>query len=311
HPGRDADFDTAAEHTLVVLVHAGAAFRYLEQTDFSNLDFLIADLVGNECDAARRRPSAASREPGPQFTSLSPRPATSSRRPGLHADHALGREASARGGGGEGAARLHHPGGAPVSAGGAVGREHHPQTPGGQLLSAGTAAIGGGDDAPGRPPPPEREAEGKDGEREGKKEEAGAEEEAEAGRLRGPAFDLDGGPAPGPRTAPSDEGGLPAIDATFRLPRPSQAQQAAPPRPDVRCPNCDLPVAGLSFTALNRVWHPDCFVCRHCGRQLGSLTFFEMSGHPYCLEDYHQLFSPRCGHCGDVITDVRVFVRAR
>ena len=34
------------------------------------------------------------------------------------------------------------------------------------------------------------------------------------------------------------------------------------------------------------------------------MTFFERDSKPYCEEDYHALFSPRCAGCNGPILDV-------
>lgn len=63
------------------------------------------------------------------------------------------------------------------------------------------------------------------------------------------------------------------------------------------CAACNKPVMGEVTTALGRVWHPEHFVCAVCDVEIGTNTFFERDGKPYCEEDYHALFSPSCAHC--------------
>lgn len=58
-------------------------------------------------------------------------------------------------------------------------------------------------------------------------------------------------------------------------------------------------------TAMGRTWHPEHFVCTHCQEEIGSRNFFEREGQPYCEQDYHHLFSPRCYYCNGPILDVR------
>ncbi len=45
------------------------------------------------------------------------------------------------------------------------------------------------------------------------------------------------------------------------------------------------------------------FLCAHCGMELGSASFFERDGRPYCEPDYHRLFSPRCARCERPVLD--------
>nr|CAB3265332.1 paxillin [Phallusia mammillata] len=63
------------------------------------------------------------------------------------------------------------------------------------------------------------------------------------------------------------------------------------------CGACGKPVMGEVTTALGKVWHPEHFVCVVCDAEIGTKTFFEREGKPYCEKDYHNLFSPNCAHC--------------
>jgi len=57
-------------------------------------------------------------------------------------------------------------------------------------------------------------------------------------------------------------------------------------------------------TALGKTWHPEHFTCAHCRQELGSKSFYEREGQPYCEDDYHKLYSPRCAYCNGPILDV-------
>lgn len=70
------------------------------------------------------------------------------------------------------------------------------------------------------------------------------------------------------------------------------------------CNACDKPIIGQVITALGKTWHPEHFTCNHCQQELGTRNFFERDGHPYCEQDYHNLFSPRCAYCNGPILDV-------
>lgn len=59
------------------------------------------------------------------------------------------------------------------------------------------------------------------------------------------------------------------------------------------------------ITALGQVWHVEHFVCAVCKKELSSMGFFERDGQPYCNDDYHKLFSPRCAYCKGPILKVR------
>lgn len=66
--------------------------------------------------------------------------------------------------------------------------------------------------------------------------------------------------------------------------------------------HCPLQVV----TALGKTWHPEHFCCAHCRSELGSKNFYEREGQPYCEDDYHQLYSPRCAYCNGPILDVHM-----
>ena len=57
-------------------------------------------------------------------------------------------------------------------------------------------------------------------------------------------------------------------------------------------------------TALGKVWHPEHFVCAECDQEIGTKTFFERDGKPYCEKDYHNLFSPPCAYCNKPVLGV-------
>ncbi|XP_057332019.1 leupaxin-like isoform X1 [Microplitis mediator] len=69
------------------------------------------------------------------------------------------------------------------------------------------------------------------------------------------------------------------------------------------CNACEKPIVGQVITALGKTWHPEHFTCTHCREELGTRNFFEREGHPYCENDYHNLFSPRCAYCNGPILD--------
>jgi hypothetical protein len=47
------------------------------------------------------------------------------------------------------------------------------------------------------------------------------------------------------------------------------------------CAACRKPIVGRSMSALNRVWHPEHFVCAHCHEPFGESNFWEKDGLPY------------------------------
>ncbi|KAF0546384.1 LIM-domain-containing protein [Gigaspora margarita] len=67
------------------------------------------------------------------------------------------------------------------------------------------------------------------------------------------------------------------------------------------CAGCGKAIIGKVLTAMGKRWHPEHFNCKKCGITLEYVAFFEKDGYPYCHLDYHELFSPKCGHCGNTI----------
>ena len=65
-----------------------------------------------------------------------------------------------------------------------------------------------------------------------------------------------------------------------------------------RCAACGQPIIGRRIEALGKQWHPEHFVCAHCGKPFAGGVFYERNGLAYCERDYHHLFSPRCAICG-------------
>lgn len=47
------------------------------------------------------------------------------------------------------------------------------------------------------------------------------------------------------------------------------------------CAACRKPIVGRSMSALNRVWHPEHFVCAHCNEPFGESNFWEKDNLPY------------------------------
>lgn len=50
-------------------------------------------------------------------------------------------------------------------------------------------------------------------------------------------------------------------------------------------------------------WHPECFQCDKCHIPLSPDNFYEKNGRPYCENDYHKLFSPKCCACNKPIKE--------
>ncbi|XP_044585497.1 LIM and senescent cell antigen-like-containing domain protein 1 isoform X2 [Cotesia glomerata] len=49
------------------------------------------------------------------------------------------------------------------------------------------------------------------------------------------------------------------------------------------------------------LWHTQCFVCAQCFRPFPEGIFYEFEGRKYCEHDFHVLFAPCCGKCGEFV----------
>lgn len=58
------------------------------------------------------------------------------------------------------------------------------------------------------------------------------------------------------------------------------------------------------IAAMGKNYHDGCFKCIECHKPLSPNNYFERNGKgPYCEEDYHKLFSPKCTACLKPIRD--------
>uniref|UniRef100_A0A8C3JGE7 Leupaxin n=1 Tax=Calidris pygmaea TaxID=425635 RepID=A0A8C3JGE7_9CHAR len=71
-----------------------------------------------------------------------------------------------------------------------------------------------------------------------------------------------------------------------------------------RCAYCAGPIREVNdyLSALQGVWHPECFVCAECLSSFGSGSFFELEGRPYCELHFHQRQGSICHGCGHPVT---------
>uniref|UniRef100_A0A3Q3BF09 Transforming growth factor beta-1-induced transcript 1 protein n=1 Tax=Kryptolebias marmoratus TaxID=37003 RepID=A0A3Q3BF09_KRYMA len=64
-----------------------------------------------------------------------------------------------------------------------------------------------------------------------------------------------------------------------------------------RCQGCNKPILENYISALNSLWHPQCFVCRECYSPFVNGSFFEHEGKPLCEAHYHQSRGSMCQAC--------------
>ncbi|KAL5015690.1 hypothetical protein ScPMuIL_005279 [Solemya velum] len=69
-----------------------------------------------------------------------------------------------------------------------------------------------------------------------------------------------------------------------------------------KCGGCGRPILDNYISALNRQWHPECFVCWDCHQPFGGRSFFDHEGLPYCETHYHAKRGSLCAGCQMPIT---------
>ncbi|XP_057182375.1 filamin-binding LIM protein 1 isoform X1 [Triplophysa rosa] len=68
------------------------------------------------------------------------------------------------------------------------------------------------------------------------------------------------------------------------------------------CWACGDVIKDHVIRALERAYHPPCFVCTTCRQPIGEQRFAQGEvGEVYCLQDYYRKYSPQCSACGQMI----------
>ncbi|XP_070559677.1 leupaxin-like [Ptychodera flava] len=69
------------------------------------------------------------------------------------------------------------------------------------------------------------------------------------------------------------------------------------------CADCKKPISGTIVTALDKEWHPDCFLCSECQCQLRGKSFYTTKvGRVICELDYKIFEASRCSKCHEAVT---------
>ncbi|XP_017277978.1 LIM domain-containing protein 1 [Kryptolebias marmoratus] len=64
------------------------------------------------------------------------------------------------------------------------------------------------------------------------------------------------------------------------------------------CNSCGSSITDLALQARGKLYHPACFCCIVCRRQLVDQPFaVDSDDRIYCVRDYHRVQAPRCGAC--------------
>ncbi|XP_047447075.1 uncharacterized protein pxnb [Mugil cephalus] len=69
-----------------------------------------------------------------------------------------------------------------------------------------------------------------------------------------------------------------------------------------KCGGCTRAILENYISALNSLWHPECFVCRECFTPFVNGSFFEHNGQPFCEVHYHERRGSLCAGCQKPIT---------
>uniref|UniRef100_A0A3Q2Q7Y2 Paxillin a n=1 Tax=Fundulus heteroclitus TaxID=8078 RepID=A0A3Q2Q7Y2_FUNHE len=69
-----------------------------------------------------------------------------------------------------------------------------------------------------------------------------------------------------------------------------------------KCGGCSRAILENYISALNSLWHPECFVCRECFTPFINGSFFDHDGQPYCESHYHERRGSLCSGCQKPIT---------
>ncbi|KAF6770591.1 hypothetical protein AHF37_10530 [Paragonimus kellicotti] len=77
-----------------------------------------------------------------------------------------------------------------------------------------------------------------------------------------------------------------------------------------RCAKCDQPIIGTVTLALDKSWHPHCFVCSHCNKPLQEKFHLEDAGTFLCEEHWNQLHLTTCDRCGEPISEIDRYMEA-
>ncbi|KAH8852546.1 Paxillin [Schistosoma japonicum] len=89
------------------------------------------------------------------------------------------------------------------------------------------------------------------------------------------------------------------------------SQHGAKTNPHGLCYACKKPINGTLITAIGKEWHPEHFTCASCRVGLVRQDFYERDDQAYCTQCHLQMFSPRCGYCGEAVIEKCVLALAR
>uniref|UniRef100_A0A914XQM9 LIM zinc-binding domain-containing protein n=1 Tax=Plectus sambesii TaxID=2011161 RepID=A0A914XQM9_9BILA len=69
-----------------------------------------------------------------------------------------------------------------------------------------------------------------------------------------------------------------------------------------RCSQCEESLKEEALVAMQRLWHPEHFLCAECKEPIKE-KFQEKGNAPYCVRCFAEKFNPTCEGCGETLTD--------
>ncbi|KMZ69487.1 DA1-related protein 2 [Zostera marina] len=117
---------------------------------------------------------------------------------------------------------------------------------------------------------------------------------------------------PNGKKSESDEEFAKALQESLKIPAPPAAYDpptAVPclPRGYKFCGGCKREIGhGHYLSCMGSFWHPQCFRCHFCGRQIRETEFSLSGSNPYHKLCYKQLHHPKCDVCHEFIPTNRV-----
>lgn len=114
---------------------------------------------------------------------------------------------------------------------------------------------------------------------------------------------------------------LPPFISTPVTPPPAVPNSPRPPKPNnnsrdslvrtlnpiyagLECPACNKPIEGSVVSAMEKIWHTQCFRCTTCHKTLENEQYYEKDNEPYCGKDYRKMYSLHCDFCHEPIENV-------
>jgi len=64
-----------------------------------------------------------------------------------------------------------------------------------------------------------------------------------------------------------------------------------------KCASCGQVIVGELLNAIEKQFHPNCFVCGTCKVQLSGQFFIAPNGNPYCEKHYYEVIGMLCADC--------------